>query len=274
MIGEERASEAAGAANRSRPAPVVAVRALGVRFGGVVALDGVSLDLRAGEILGVIGPNGAGKTTLLNCLSRLYTPTTGDIMLEGRSILGCAPHAMAGLGVGRTFQNVALFASMTVRENVRVGAHARTASTFLTDAVRPPATRRADAQEAARADDILRALGLAAAADRVVADLPFGWRKRVELARALAGEPKVLLLDEPAGGLAHEEAEALAQTLRQIRDERGLSILLIDHHMGLMMATSDRLVALHFGRTIAEGAPDAVRRDPAVIHAYLGAARS
>jgi branched-chain amino acid transport system ATP-binding protein len=221
------------------------------RFGGIVALDEVSLAVEEGEIHGLIGPNGAGKTTAFNVITRLYSPNEGGVRYRGEDLLAVPPHRIVGLGIARTFQNLELCAHMSVLDNVLVGGHAR----------------KATAEEAR---EMLDYLGLAAHAAHPAAGLPFGTMKRIELARALASKPKLLLLDEPAGGLNHEEVSELGELIRRLREDFELTILLVEHHMHLVMSVSDQVTVLNFGRTIAAGTPREVQANPAVIEAYLG----
>jgi len=249
---------------------LLSVRDIVVRFGGVVALNGVSFDVDHGQIRGLIGPNGSGKTTMFNCISGFYRYAQGDILFEGKSITGQKRHRMVDFGIGRTFQNVALFRSMTVRENVLVGGHHLAHAGFVSHALRAPRARREEAEAAARTEEMMRLLEIDRVADTPVGSLTFGMQKRVELARALITRPKLLLLDEPAGGLTHGEVAELGSLIQHIRDTFNLSVLLVEHHMSLVMHVSDRVVALEQGHVIADGTPDEVRSTPAVIHAYLG----
>jgi len=263
-------SSAPGGPQRGGGSPLLEIDDVTLRFGGIVALDGVTFSVAKGRIVGLIGPNGAGKTTLFNCLSRLYRPARGDIRLNGRSLQRCVASDIAALGVGRTFQSPALFDSMSVIDNVKVGGHARGRNGALADAVTLPLTRQEERELDQTARAMLAFVGLEDAAARPAASLPFGLRKRVELARALAARPLLLLLDEPAGGLNHQEVEELGTLIRAIRDRFGITVLLVEHHMGLVMKFSDQVVVLNFGRVIADGIPEQVRSNPAVTTAYLG----
>jgi branched-chain amino acid transport system ATP-binding protein len=242
---------------------LLTVRNLTIRFGGITALNDVSFDVAEGHITGLIGPNGAGKTTCFNCITRLYQPTSGEIRFKGDDLLRRTPQQIAGKRIARTFQNVALFNHMTVLENALVGYHTRFPGGLGAWGAEASATREAM--------DVLDRLGLAGIAHRPALGLPFGLRKNVELARALMVRPELLLLDEPAAGLSHDEVTVLGDTIKRVASDFKTTVLMVEHHMALVMRISDHIVVLASGRTLADGPPDAVRANPAVIEAYLGA---
>ena len=245
------------------------VRDVSVRFGGIVALDGLTFVIKQGDICGLIGPNGAGKTTMFNVVSRIYDPFQGSILFDGKDLLTVPAHEIADLGIARTFQNLALFPSMSLLENVMVGAHSQGSVGFVRAITRIGAQKE-NRVIAAKSRELLRDLKLEKFARHPAAGLPFGTLKRLEIARALAASPKFLLLDEPAAGLTHSEVDELADTIVSLREKFKLTILLVEHHMSMVMKISDQVVAMEFGRKIAEGTPSQIQSDENVVRAYLG----
>ncbi|WP_137388960.1 ABC transporter ATP-binding protein [Rhodoligotrophos defluvii] len=252
--------------------PLLAVRDVTLRFGGVTALSDVSFDLYPGHILGLIGPNGAGKSSLVNVITGTYRANAGSIHLSGQDLLALPPYKRAALGLSRTFQNLALFGGMSVYDNVMVGRHLHIREGIVSSMLPLPfrAPSRDERSSAAVVEDLLGKLGLSGVRDAEVGSLPYGYQKRVELARALASEPRVLLLDEPFAGMTPDESRELAKTILALWEEHRLTILMIEHNMGLIMDVADIVVVLDFGRVVTIGEPDEVRNNPDVIRAYIG----
>lgn len=248
------------------------IEGIGLRFGGLTALDDITFSVPSGEICAIIGPNGAGKTSLFNVLTTLYKPQSGRATFNGVDLLNCRRSELAGYGISRTFQNLALFESLTVLDNVLLGAHSHQTGGFLDAVVRSGRMRKSETQARANCLDILDRLGISNVKDSYAKELSYGTLKRVELARALASRPKLLLLDEPAAGLHHAEVDELSETIRTIRDDHDLTIVVVEHHMALVMALADTVVALNFGTMLAQGGPQEVASNPEVIRAYLGSA--
>ena len=252
--------------------PILAVEDLAVAFGGLAALSGVGFEVGEGEIFGLIGPNGAGKTTVFNVLTGLYRPARGRLSFAGIDLTRLSPHRIAQAGVGRTFQNTEVFRALSALDNVLVGAHSSLQGGILSAAVGAPGVRREEAAARARALALLERVGLGDVADVPAGSLPLGRQKRLEMARALAGGPRLLLLDEPAGGLNPTETRMLMELIRRLRDELSLTLMVVEHDMELVMGLCERVAVLHYGRKIAEGTPREVAADAAVIEAYLGSA--
>jgi branched-chain amino acid transport system ATP-binding protein len=254
------------------PAPFLSVAHLGVRFGGVLAVDNVSFEVRRGEVFTLIGPNGAGKTTVFNLISRLYTPSTGTIEFEGRPLLSRAPHEIAGLGIARTFQNIELFENATVLQNLLIGRHTHRRTGVVSDLLFTAKARTAEVAAREAVERVIDLLDLQHHRESLVAGLPYGVRKVVELARALCTEPKLILLDEPSSGLNVEESDDMAFWIDDMRAELGITVLMVEHDMALVSKVSDRVLAMNQGQMLALGTPAEVQRHPGVIEAYLGAA--
>jgi branched-chain amino acid transport system ATP-binding protein len=251
---------------------LLSARDLSVRFGGVLAVNKVSFDVRRGEVFTLIGPNGAGKTTVFNLISRIYTPTSGSIAYLGQPLTAVPPHRVAGLGIARTFQNIELFEHATVLQNLLIGRHIRHPRRLLAELAFLPAVRAAERETRRKVEEVIDFLDLQHYRDTMVAGLPYGVRKVVELARALAMEPKLLLLDEPSSGLNVEETGDMAFWIQDIRDDLGITVLMVEHDMSLVSKVSDRVLAMNQGEVLALGTPAEVQAHPGVIEAYLGSA--
>ena len=248
---------------------ILALRGLTQRFGGLVAVKDLDFEIEAGAIIAMIGPNGAGKTTVFNLITGIYKPTEGEIEFEGRNIAGWKTNAIVSLGISRTFQNIRLFGFMSALDNVMTGRHARMHATLADSLLHTPRSRKEEAAVRERARELLRFCGLEASEHNFANNLPYGAQRRLEIARAMAGDPKLLLLDEPAAGMNPVEKGELIRLIRRIR-ESGVTIFLIEHDMGVVMQISERITVLDYGEKIAEGTPDAIRTNERVIEAYLG----
>jgi len=249
---------------------ILRIEDLQMHFGGLRALDGVSIDVVEGEIAAIIGPNGAGKTTVFNCISKFYKPTGGKVFFKGRDITPLPPHKVAALGIARTFQNLEIFPGMTALENILTGAH-RAIGTGVFSGFLLGKNSRQEKRAKERALDMLDFLGIASAEEKIASGLPYGFRKLLEIARALLSGPSLLLLDEPAAGMNEREKAEVAKIIMDIRDELGVTVLLVEHDMNLVMQVARRITVLDYGKVIASGSPEEIRSHPRVIGAYLGA---
>jgi len=241
-----------------------------MRFGGIRAVESVSFDVQRGEVFSIIGPNGAGKTTIFNMISRIYTPTAGTLNFDGHDITRIAPHRIARLGIARTFQNIELFTNATLLQNLLIGRHAHSTVGVLSQLIFTPAVRREELLHRQKAEEVIAFLGLERYRDTLIANLPYGVRKVVELGRALCIEPKLLLLDEPSSGLNVEETEGMGFWIEDIKKDLGITVIMVEHDMNLVRMVSDRVMALNYGKVIALGTPDEVQNHPEVVRAYIG----